>query len=223
VCSGSNSQLDVAVSQALPSKVSDYTFAKSTRAYSEFSDGTVVSISGGGGDLDDGYTSLQNIGFQFELAGTSFTQFSINSNGYIRLGQLASLSSYSVIGSSETNVIAFNNRDFDNNANSVYRYKVEGTAPNRILKIQAKNFFRYTNSNHTGNAQIWLYEGSNKIEIIYGAYGNNWSTGTAVVGVKSVSTATTDILAVNSATWAAVTNASASNSSTAGRLGPGPP
>ena len=216
VCSGSNSQLDVQVSQAIPAKVNEYTFTKSTTTYTEFSDGTVVAIASGGGTTDDGYTSLQNIGFQFQLAGSTFTQFSINSNGYITLGALASVSSYSVLGSAETNVIAFNNRDFNNNASSVYRYKVEGSAPNRILKIQAKNFYRYNNTNHTGNAQIWLYEGSNKIEIIYGTYATNWSTGTAVVGIKSVSTATTDILAVNSATWAAVTNASASNSSTAG-------
>lgn len=55
-------------------------------------------------------------------------------------------------------------------------YKTEGTAPNRILKLQIKNagaesaqYLGYEEDEFYMNFQVWLYEGSNVIEFRYGA------------------------------------------------------
>ncbi|MDX9790307.1 MAG: GEVED domain-containing protein, partial [Candidatus Kapabacteria bacterium] len=192
----------------IPKNIADYSFTVSNETYVPLTGATTFSINGGSGSIDDGYSALLNIGFTFNFGGTNFTQFRVNSNGGVLLGTTTSTSTtpFNVVN----NVIAFNSRDL-NNTGAVYSYKLEGTAPNRIMKIQAADFYRYGTATHTGNAQVWLYEGSNKVEIRYGAYTTTWTSGNVQVGLRGASSDAANVLAVTSATWAGITNSSVTN------------
>ncbi len=194
------------------SPIGDYVFELANEPYVALSGDTVVAVNGGLGSLDDGYSALLPIGFNLNFGGANFSDFRIGSNGTLYLGTaVPSTTNYaSLNGSTLNNLIAFNARDL-NNVGAVYSYKIEGTAPNRILKVQASNFYRFSTTTHTGNAQVWMYEGSNRIELRYGAYSQIWTSGTVQVGLRGASNATTNIRSISSATWAGINNSSVSN------------
>ena len=190
---------------AANAQVTNYTFSVGSDPYVALSSPTTFSINGGGGTLDDGYSSLQPIGFSFNFGGTSFTDFSVQSNGWLRLGATASTTDYSPMDNGTmNNQIAFNARDF-NNTGAVYSYQLDGAPGSYICKIQAANFYRYNTTSHLGNAQVWLYEATGVIEIRYGSYATTWTSGTAQVGIRTTSS---DVRKVVSGTWAAVTSGS---------------
>ncbi len=204
--------------QAQP--IGNYVFTQSTLAYTPLSGATSFVANGGGGTLDDGYSLPITLPFTFTFGGVAQTSIVVNTNGWLLFGTTTSTTNYSSLGGSDNNVIAFLNRDLDNTVGpAVYSYLTTGTTPNRIFKIEALNFYRYGYSTETGQAQVWLYETSNNIEIHYGTFGT-WTAGyTCQVGLRGTSTATTQIKALSgtgSTTWTAplVTNSSASTMAT---------
>ncbi len=103
-----------------------------------------------------------------------------------------------------------------NNVDAVYSGVTEGTAPNRIHKIQAKNFYRYNVAGNTGNAQIWLHETSNVVELHYGPFAVWTNTsGTAQVGLRGASSGTSDMRSLSGAGATAWTDPTAGTSSSA--------
>lgn len=217
VCAGGSVTLNSGVVATLvPGPISQYAFSTGSSPYADLVGSTAVAMNTEVGDtaVDDNYSALHPIGFTFNFGGAAVDNFAISTNGYLRLGA-AITEDYDVnqLDGPDSNVIMFNNRDL-NNVGAVYSYKLDGSAPNRILKVEAKNFYRYDTSTHTGNAQVWLYEGTNKVEIRYGAYSSTWTSGTVRVGLRGTSNA--QVRAVNSTTWAGVTAASVSTSTSAG-------
>ena len=75
--------------------VSRYNLTVSTTAsLVDMSSGTTSLIAAA---IDDGASTVNSIGFDFWLMGARYTQFSANSNGFIRLGAAAiSSSNYSL-------------------------------------------------------------------------------------------------------------------------------
>ncbi len=195
--------------------IGSYAFTNTTGTYTELTGDTPFTVNGGGGTLDDGYSADQTIPFPFDFGGTVFTTYRLNTNGWLGFGSHTATSLYSALSGSVNNVIAFVSRDL-NNTGAVYSSVTEGVAPNRIHKIQAKNFYRYNTATMTGNAQVWLYETTNAIEIHYGAFAQTWSSGTTVqVGLRGASTGASDVRSLSgtgSGTWI---NAVVGNSSTA--------
>jgi hypothetical protein len=141
--------------------VNTYGFTSTSGTYTPIAVGTTVLAAG----TDDGNSPLTNIGFTFNYGGNNFTQFSVNSNGYIRLGATAT-TTYTPI-SAQTNTIAFAGRD--GRTNQAVIYELAGTAPNRVLTIQFVQNLTYINANDVVNAQIKLYETSNLVQFVYGA------------------------------------------------------
>lgn len=191
--------------------IGGYTFANAAGTYTPLTGDTPFTINGGGGTADDGYSADQTIPFSFEFGGTLFTTYRVNTNGWLGFGSPTATTNYSALGGTVNNIIAFCNRDL-NNAGAVYSSVTEGTAPNRIHKIQAANFYRYNTATMTGNAQVWLYETTNVVEIHYGAFASTWTSGSTVqVGLRGASTGTADVrslLGVGSTAW---TNPTLSN------------
>ena len=140
--------------------VNTYGFTSTSGTYTPIAVGTTVLAAA----TDDGNSPLTNIGFTFNYGGNNFTQFSVNSNGYIRLGATAT-TTYTPI-SAQTNTIAFAGRD--GRTNQAVIYELTGTAPNQVLTIQFVQNLTYLNANDVVNAQIKLYETSNVVQIIYG-------------------------------------------------------
>lgn len=151
--------------------VSGYTFTSSVGAYAPITGGTAVTTAAGADDTSFG---PYNIGFSFYFGNTTtpFTQFTVNSNGFIALGAgLPAGDTYTSL-TSVPNAIAAFNTDLQTPATPAagdISYVVTGTAPNRVLTIQWNNFRRWNvTTGDSFNFQISLYETSNMIQTSYG-------------------------------------------------------
>ncbi len=155
-----------------------YTFSTTSGTYVPLTTGTPFAANSGGGTVDDGYSAPLPLPFSFQLGTNAFTSVTVSTNGYIGLGTHTVSDNYNVLRGTEDNVIAFTNIDLEPaTGGSTYRTLVDGAAPNRVFKIEAADFQRYSGvggPGKTGSAQVWLFEGSNDIEIHYGAYGGVW-------------------------------------------------
>lgn len=188
--------------QSLP-----YTPAGAANVAGAYTDLAATGAAIATANTDDANSAAQNIGFTFNFNGTAFTQFVLNTNGFVRLGaappSAANLylsetsSNVDPILSPETadvNILApFN---FDLAAGTAaggteYRVATTGTQPNRVCTVQWKNVLDKAGATDTQYAsfsfQLKLYEGTNTIEFVYGTAVAG--TGTAnprfpVVGIK---------------------------------------
>ncbi len=103
---------------------------------------------------DDNASSVSNLGFTFTFEGTAYTQFSVNTNGNLRLGSTQISGSYYSIPFSTTN-IAYNypkivgiGADLDG---TTLTYGVAGSAPNRI------GVFTFYGSMHGNSANSFYF------------------------------------------------------------------
>ena len=124
--------------------------------------------------FDDDNSSVQEIGFGFSYNGTAFTQFVLNTNGFIKLGsEPGAANAYDVISSGETNVIAPFNYDLNAATDGAeYRVFTSGLIGSRICTIQFKNLKEWFEPQQYDsiNFQIKLFETSNTIEFVYGNF-----------------------------------------------------
>ena len=155
--------------------------------------GTAITTNFGGGPMtfDDENSSTQSIGFNFSYNSTTFTQFVLNTNGFIILGSAAPSANnifytgfQAVTGgcilAPDNNLIYVFNHDLQGGTSPEFRVATSGSAPNRVCTIQYKNMADKIGTTQYGNMnfQIKLYEGSNKIEFIYGAWTANANAST---------------------------------------------
>jgi hypothetical protein len=144
-----------------------HTFTQTTGTYTDLVSPTAISAAGW--DEDD-YTVT--LGFPFALGGTTFTDVDLSANGllFFIAGQDVKVVSGLMADMMDRSIAA---------SPSTISYLVSGTAGSRIGKIQFKNAGFYDDASSTStnfvpfandfiNFQIWLYEGSNKIEMHYG-------------------------------------------------------
>ncbi len=175
---------------------------------------------------DDDNSSVQSIGFNFEFNSAIFTQFVLNTNGFIKLGSGAPLSTnifYTTtsgtnggcINAVDSNLIYPFNHDLQGATSPEYRVYTSGAAPNRICTIQYKNVKDKMNTGGTDlqyanmNFQIKLYETSNNVEFIYSAFAitaNPSLFKTAAVGLKASNAANSiNVTKGSSTSWTAAT------------------
>ena len=130
-------------------------------AFSYLSGGTVVpSLS-----ADDAVSTALPIGFTFSMGISTYTTFFASSNGTISFNNATSATSPALIGS--TPVLAPLWSDLNGNAGT-FSYSTTGTAPNRVLTAEWKNWkWNYQATGATISFQVKLYEGTNTIEYIY--------------------------------------------------------
>lgn len=164
-----------------------------------------------GTDYDDGTSGVLNIGFTFSYEGVNYTQFSVNSNGLLKLGSSAVTGEYSNSVASTTNtpkIFAWWD-DQHTGSNGSVRYGLSGTAPNRQLVVEwSTRFYNLQSGNATMKYQVVLTETTNTIQMIYGA-GTLPSGISASVGIGGVSSA--NFLSVTTANHTSSTIANNSN------------
>lgn len=110
--------------------------------------GTVIATA----TTDDANSTAQSIGFPFLFDGTTYSQFVLNTNGFIKLGTTAppaaSFQPYAQQGAGGpvddatlTDLLLPFNTDLTSSAAAPAEYRVltTGTAPNRVCTIQWKN------------------------------------------------------------------------------------
>jgi|GEM_PF-5493088 len=163
-------------------QVSLYTFNQQNGSYTELTGGTSLTYSGQDTSFRD-----RPIGFTFLYNGTNYTKFGIHDNGFIVLGSGIPVLTNNPISQANASNNVISGFGFGlYKQTGVYQlsYNTTGTAPNRILTVQWKNYKTLVN-NTAINFQIKLYETSNKIEVIYGTINSAVVTNSQVeVGLR---------------------------------------
>lgn len=186
------------------------------------STGTVIATP----NTDDANSAATPIGFSFQYNGQTFTDFVLNTNGFLKLGTTAPAAPYFYEGpqspfkgpldnNAETNLILPFNLDLEGSATTEYRVATTGTAPNRVCTIQWKNVSDKASGNvakqySTASFQVKLYETLNRVDFVYGTFTANAGTTdalrTAAVGLKGSGPAAGQTLTVqktSTAAWSA--------------------
>jgi hypothetical protein len=154
----------------------------------DMSSGT-TNIFATGTYRDDDASALQTIDFTFRFCGTDYTQYSINSNGQMRLGSTVIAGGSTSAGSNTPMIIPLSGDNSLQSAGKVH-FKVLGSAPDRILVVEwDKVRVNYSSSDVTGpfcTFQVLLYETSNVINFIYGTmYNRSTSSQSRSVGISN--------------------------------------
>ena len=203
-------------------QVSSYSFSAGTTGTLDPMTGSTQLVASGS---DDGVSAVTNIGFTFNYAGVSYTQFSANANGLVRLGG-------TVVTGQWTNSAANANTaspaimpywdDLSTGSaagGGKVHYLLTGSAPNQKLIIEwFVTVPRATGGAANAKFQCVLNEGSNVIEFIYGAgMVVNTAKSGATVGLATATTAynTVDVVTnTNSTSTFTTTNTAAIASGT---------
>lgn len=167
--------LPVTATQAQSS--ANYSFSTATNAsLTDMSSGTTQLVAAG---ADDTASAVVPIGFDFFFLGTRYTQFSASSNGFLRLGGTGVSGTTYALGAAATPLIASMGSDLVVSPTGRVHYKVEGTAPNRVLVVEFLNMHIIYSTTPTadGTSQIRLYESTGVVELVYGGMVRNASTG----------------------------------------------
>jgi hypothetical protein len=143
---------------------STYSFTQNSSTYTAITGGTILGTIF---NDDDSFEALP-IGFSFKFNGSTFTNFSVSSNGFIGLGTTLASSISPISSPYDNNLISVLGGDLQGQTGSSLRYVLSGTAPNRVLTVQWQNYSRYGETGISYNAQIKLLETSNIIQLIYG-------------------------------------------------------
>lgn len=170
-------------------------------------------------NLDDGISAPQEIGFDFEFHCQHFSQFILNTNGFIKLGtettpktnlffsnaQSTAEGIFDNADSNNVNLIVVFNHDIETIVTDPdFRVHTSGTAPYRVCTIQWKNMQEWSNDPLTKqyldmNFQLKLYETTNVIEFVYGEWHESTNPSnykTASCGLKGSNNQDDELLVV---------------------------
>lgn len=181
-----------------------YSFLESTETYTQVV-GTNSTATG-----DDGIHGPISIGFNFVFDQVTYTQFSINTNGWIKLGGVAIggsgwVNSLSNTATHRPLIAPF--WDDNNRGTGSIQYLVSGTAPNRVLEVGWHNINigggGSTSTTNFASFKLRLYETTNAIEFVYGPTMATAGALTASVGING----TGSFLSVTPGATSTVSNA----------------
>ncbi len=162
-----------------------YPFVPSSKTYVPLSSSATDVTPAG---IDDGYTTFP-IGFNFNFCGTTHTQVTAHTNGYLSFGTVTTMyltSSQAALGTIAPCVFAQWGGDPSGKAPASIKYEVEGTAPNRILTVQYTNWGHYSQAAPMVNYQYKLYE-AGPIELIYEGIGTGTFNSGVAIGIANSS------------------------------------
>ncbi len=153
-----------------------------TGAYTPIVGGTTSTATG-----DDAFQQNIPVGFTFNYLGTPYTQFSVSTNGWMSFANGATFDAFSPdLYSTTTNGVVA--PWWDDLSTSAIVYQTTGTVGSQVCTIQWTSLSYYFTSTRTINYQVKLYEGTNVIEMWYGAAptGTLNTSESASIGIKSI-------------------------------------
>ena len=184
---------------------SQYQFTPSSGTYNPIT-GTVIPVSA----TDDGISGSVPLPFSFTFAGTSYSTFSLSSNGLITLGGAATNSWTNTFASTAVTypILAplWDDLQALTTSGDIV-YTTDGSSPNRTFTIQYTGFrWNYTAVGSTISFQVKLYEdlsGPNfgRIDYIYNQEAGTLNIPSASIGIASSSG---NYLSLNNSTSAPV-------------------
>ncbi len=188
--------------QLLPA--ASYGFTAQSSSFSEITGGTQISAI----QADDALSATLPIGFTFNFCGTNYQNFVISSNGWLSFNTSlfgsATFNAEGSLGDIRPALMPL----WDDVSGDVgeARYELSGTAPNRVLTVQCKNWRWNWSSSFpaTISFQIKIYETTNVIEYIYRqetGTGNTSGSSGATIGISDA-LATPTYLVLNNSTAA---------------------
>ncbi|HRF81561.1 MAG TPA: hypothetical protein PL070_15905, partial [Flavobacteriales bacterium] len=122
-----------------------------------------------GSGQDDAASAVTGIGFAFNYEGTNYTQFSINSNGGMKLGGTA-IGEGAINYNLTTNPLVLLPYSGDGTtANGSVTTVLSGSSPNQVRIVQWNIGMDYGVATANCLFQVWLHESTNVIEFRYGA------------------------------------------------------
>lgn len=138
----------------LSAQTFNYKFTHTTDSYVQLSGATSVN----NGAAWDSQRFQIPIGFSFNYLGASFDSITFEPNGFIVFDKNRN---YALAG-----FYGVTDKKENGTSQSPLSYQLSGTAGSRVLKIEYGNCLLASGSAHdTLNYQVWLHEGSGKIEI----------------------------------------------------------
>ena len=198
-----------------------YSCVSASGTYTPIAGGTVLGTTA---NDDDTFPALPGapfaIGFPFSFNGTAMAGFGVDANGWISLTASATVApnlgaqqgisaatGSAPTGSILTNVISAFSFDMTSTSTGELSYTTVGTAPNRTLVVQWKNYAEWQNvpSPNGGpnigdnfNFQIRLNESGNTVQVVYGTFARTTVptpsapplSGNVQVGLKGANVAT---------------------------------
>jgi gliding motility-associated-like protein len=162
--------LNLTFSPISSAQIANLRFSSAQTPYTELAGGTNL-ISGG--SAVGAASAVTPIGFNFVFQGNTFSSFSVNAAGLLKLGSVV-VTTESVNNASSTTNTPKLYAWWDATATMAaangggVTFALTGSAPNRVLTVQWR--VAYTTSATTGfSYQVKLYETTNVIEYLYGA------------------------------------------------------
>jgi hypothetical protein len=158
-----------------------YNFSQAITTYTPFTGIAVTSILG-----DDMLSEAIPIGFTFPYGTEAYTEVKIDSNGHICLGiaqQWSNLTNNLSAAATVSNLAPL--WDDTSLEGGTCQYLTDGTAPNRIFRIQYENLRWYYWEENLFNFQIWMHE-NGKIEFIYGSSTGIPTSASASIGINMI-------------------------------------
>jgi hypothetical protein len=154
-----------------------YTFTRASGSYTSLSTSTLLI----GAAVDDAVSTTVPIGFTFTYAGTAQTQFRVSSNGFLVFGTtLFDSQAANELFIAQPTLAPLWDDLATGNAGSI-RYALEGNAGSRVMTIEFRSMrWNYTATTDNANFQIKLYEGTNRIEFVYGTFGTPTSPSASI-------------------------------------------
>jgi hypothetical protein len=184
ICSNQTAQLSTAFT-APAMTASVYGFSSSTGASLDPMTGATEMVPAA---MDGTVGTPAAIGFDFPFEGVSYSRFAASPDGWVRFGDASftgvpsSQGSNSLVSTTNVPKIAPFWDDHGTGSNGSVKYLVDGTAPNRILKVQWQVAMPWsTTVAYNTTFQAWLYETSGKIEYRYGTMA---TAGSASIGLS---------------------------------------
>ncbi|MCZ2357636.1 MAG: GEVED domain-containing protein [Bacteroidia bacterium] len=163
----------------------------------DLSSGTVIMSA----ENDDDPSAVQDIGFDFSLGATVYTQYSVSPDGFLRFGGIAASYQFNNTNSSRNQPKLFpwwNNLSLGaSGQGGEIRYQLFGTAPNRVLVIQWGVTIPWSSNAANATFQVSLSEGTNTIQYVYGS--PNTATDGSFGASIGISTSTTDFITLDAA------------------------
>lgn len=158
----------------------NYNFTAGTSTYVPLATGTNVPTV----QADDAISGALPIGFSFNYGGIRYNNFYMSSNGFIsfisRANTAPNISTVTdpVIGPLMDNL---------NGTGGVATYSTSGTAPNRVLTVEWKNWTWKAGTTASKNIsfQVKLYESDGKMEMLYNQVAPAVNTPATAVGIRT--------------------------------------
>ncbi|CAN1574640.1 Concanavalin A-like lectin/glucanases superfamily [Flavobacteriaceae bacterium] len=166
-------------------EASKYCFTATTTTYQILAGASeVVGISAA---EDDAVSNVVTLQFPFAFGGSVYTDIRVSSNGWLSFGAAVVTAAQNYVNSAANAALSkpiLMPLWDDLRCTVKPRYLTTGSAPNRIFKLEwYKQKWDYQNTGDVISFQVWLYEGSNRIEYVYNQGAAASTTASATIGI----------------------------------------